>query len=275
MRVGRTSAKDSEVAARGLRSATSPLLSSIRCRVSILQSMAAHGAPSPTARIVARRMPRRPPHRSARGTGRPGLASARWRCWRALPWSLQRGLGRCIGARRCTHGCASGAAIARRNLELCFPELDAAAARRAAARAASPRSGHRPVRVRARVVGLGRRRCGAACAVEGLEHLDAARAGGRGVIVVSGHFTTLEMCGRLMCDYAAAGRHVPAARAAGDGMGGEARPPALRRGDVPKRGSAPAVRHLKRAACCGTRPTRTRAAATACSCRSSASRRTA
>src|SRR3546814_1645236 len=41
--------------------------------------------------------------------------------------------------------------------------------------------------------------------VEGLEHIAAARAGGRGVIVVSGHFTTLEVCGRLMCG------HVPLA----------------------------------------------------------------
>jgi KDO2-lipid IV(A) lauroyltransferase len=36
--------------------------------------------------------------------------------------------------------------------------------------------------------------------VEGLEHMQAARAGGRGVIVISGHFTTLEVCGRLLCD---------------------------------------------------------------------------
>ena len=42
-------------------------------------------------------------------------------------------------------------------------------------------------------------------AIEGLEHLQAARAGDRGVIVVSGHFTTLEACGRLLCD------HVPLA----------------------------------------------------------------
>ena len=38
--------------------------------------------------------------------------------------------------------------------------------------------------------------------VEGLEHLEAARANGRGVIVISGHFTTLEIAARLMCDHA-------------------------------------------------------------------------
>src|SRR5690606_33594528 len=38
-----------------------------------------------------------------------------------------------------------------------------------------------------------------------LEHLQALQAEGRGVLLVSGHFMTLEMCGRLLCD------HVPLA----------------------------------------------------------------
>ncbi|QKT03219.1 lipid A biosynthesis acyltransferase [Ectothiorhodospiraceae bacterium 2226] len=38
--------------------------------------------------------------------------------------------------------------------------------------------------------------------VDGLEHLDAARAGGRGVILLGGHYTTLELSGRLMMRHA-------------------------------------------------------------------------
>ena len=40
-------------------------------------------------------------------------------------------------------------------------------------------------------------------------------AGGRGVIVISGHFTTLEICGRLLCDHVPlAGMYRPHAQAA-------------------------------------------------------------
>ena len=34
--------------------------------------------------------------------------------------------------------------------------------------------------------------------IEGIEHFDAARAAGRGVILLSGHFLPFEMCGRLL-----------------------------------------------------------------------------
>ena len=36
--------------------------------------------------------------------------------------------------------------------------------------------------------------------VSGLEHFDAAKAAGRGVILLTAHFTTLEICGRMMIE---------------------------------------------------------------------------
>jgi len=136
----------------------------------------------------------------------PPLGPRTWPTWLGigvmallarLPWPLQRALGRTLGGvfrlllrerRR----------IAARNLALCFPALDEAA------RASL-------LREHFAALGIGlfefaRAWWGSITAlrrglqVEGLEHIAAARAGGRGVIVISGHFTTLEICGRLLCD---------------------------------------------------------------------------
>ena len=41
--------------------------------------------------------------------------------------------------------------------------------------------------------------------LEGMQHIEQARAEGRGVILISPHFTTLEICTRLLC------QHVPVA----------------------------------------------------------------
>lgn len=119
-----------------------------------------------------------------------------------LPWPLQRWLGRALG------GLLRGMLgkrrrIAVQNLALCFPELD---------------DGARALLLREHFAALGiglfefaRAWWGSVASlrsglqVEGLEHIEAARARGRGVIVISGHFTTLEICGRLLCD------HVPLA----------------------------------------------------------------
>jgi KDO2-lipid IV(A) lauroyltransferase len=114
-----------------------------------------------------------------------------------LPWALQRGLGRALGGALRTL-MSTRRRIAARNLELCFPELDAAARGQL-------------LRDNFAALGIGlfefaRAWWGSLAAsrrglrIEGLEHLEAARAAGRGVILVSGHFTTLEICGRLLCD---------------------------------------------------------------------------
>jgi Kdo2-lipid IVA lauroyltransferase/acyltransferase len=119
-----------------------------------------------------------------------------------LPLSLQRALGHGLGAiayclmRRRRR-------IAERNLALCLPDLD-------------PAVRQRLLRDSFASLGLGafeflRAWWGSIAPlrehtrVEGLEHIKAARAAGRGVLLVSGHFLTLEICGRLLCD------HVPVA----------------------------------------------------------------
>ncbi|GAB6196910.1 LpxL/LpxP family Kdo(2)-lipid IV(A) lauroyl/palmitoleoyl acyltransferase [Lysobacter xanthus] len=119
-----------------------------------------------------------------------------------LPWPVQRVLGRALGA------LAYALAPSRRhaadvNLRLCLPELDAAARGRL-------------LRETFRDFGIGLFEFARAwwgevapvredVVIEGLDELKALRANGRGVLLVSGHFMTLEICGRLLCD------HVPVA----------------------------------------------------------------
>lgn len=160
-----------------------------------------------------------------------------------LPWSWQRALGRWLGA-VLRVSLRERRDIATRNLELCFPQLDADARARL-------------LREHFAAIGIGvfefaRAWWGSVeplrhgLVVEGLEHMETARAGGRGVIVVSGHFTTLEVCGRLMCDYAPlAGMYRRHAQPAMEW--------AVRRGRAryaaamfPKQDVRGAVRHLKR-----------------------------
>jgi Kdo2-lipid IVA lauroyltransferase/acyltransferase len=139
-----------------------------------------------------------------------GIVSLALLAW--LPWSLQRALGRALGS-LLRLGMRERARVAARNLALCFPDLD-------------PASRARLLRLHFDALGIAvfefaRAWWGSVAplrrgiVVDGLQHLDAARAGGRGVIVVSGHFTTLEVCGRLMCDHAPlAGMYRPYGQAA-------------------------------------------------------------
>lgn len=160
-----------------------------------------------------------------------------------LPWPLQRALGHMLGG-LLRIALRSRRDIAARNLALCFPELDA---------------GARDVLLRQHFAAIGigvfefaRAWWGSidplrrGLVVEGVEHVEAAREQGRGVIVVSGHFTTLEVCGRLMCDYLPlAGMYRPHAQPALEW--------AVRRGRAryaqamfPKQDVRGAVKHLKR-----------------------------
>ena len=138
----------------------------------------------------------------------PPLSPRTWPTWLAVglgwtlarwPWWLQRKVGPVLGD-VLFHVLRSRRRTAATNLALCFPDLDDAA------RADLLRRNFRSL-------GLGmfefvRAWWGRLAPVDrgleltGLEHLDAARADGRGVILVSAHFTTLELCLRLLCQHA-------------------------------------------------------------------------
>jgi len=143
--------------------------------------------------------------------GAPPRGPRHWPTWLGLgllwlaariPWPLQRMLGRMLGG--LAHVLArSRREAARVNLALCFPQMPDA-------------ERDALLRTTFRDFGIGlfefaRAWWGDAAPmrrdvrIEGLERLQALRAQGRGVLLVSGHFMTLEMCGRLLCD------HVPVA----------------------------------------------------------------
>jgi Kdo2-lipid IVA lauroyltransferase/acyltransferase len=159
-----------------------------------------------------------------------------------LPWPLQRALGRVIGW-LALHLVADRRRAARTNIALCFPELDAA-------------QRETLLREHFRDLGIGLFEFARAwwgsivpmrrtVRIEGLEQLQALQAQKRGVLMVSGHFMTLELCGRLMCD------HIPLC-----GMYRRLRSPvlewAVKRGRLRYAGAMyrneeirPAMRHLK------------------------------
>jgi KDO2-lipid IV(A) lauroyltransferase len=87
--------------------------------------------------------------------------------------------------------------VAETNIALCFPELDAPA--RADLVAANLRDiGLMLVEFALGWMGSDRRMAAIPTRIEGLQHLEAARAQGKGVLLVGGHFSHLELCARLV-----------------------------------------------------------------------------
>ncbi|HEX7339986.1 MAG TPA: LpxL/LpxP family Kdo(2)-lipid IV(A) lauroyl/palmitoleoyl acyltransferase [Rhodanobacteraceae bacterium] len=116
-----------------------------------------------------------------------------------LPWPALRGMGRLLGAITVRIRNARRR-IAARNIALCFPELDAAAQRRLLD-AHMRDLGMMLAEFAIGWLGSDRAVARIPARIEGLEHLAAARAAGRGVLLVGGHFSHLELCARLVSQH--------------------------------------------------------------------------
>ena len=124
------------------------------------------------------------------------VALAVLRVFEPLPYGLQAWLGRTLG-RLLFLLPSSFKRIAARNIELCCPQLGAAERNRLLARHFESlglglfETGITWWSLDSRLLGM--------TTVEGLEHLDAVLAAGKGAILLSAHFTTLEIGARAIC----------------------------------------------------------------------------
>ena len=122
-----------------------------------------------------------------------GLGLLRVVCW--LPHGGLLAVGRLLG-RITFHFSGTRGAIVRRNLRLCFPDMPDDE------REALAREHFEALGISLMETGLGRwasdEHLAGLTTIEGVEHvLDAVNAG-KGVILLSAHFTTLELSGRVL-----------------------------------------------------------------------------
>jgi KDO2-lipid IV(A) lauroyltransferase len=122
-----------------------------------------------------------------------GLGLLRVICW--LPHRLALGIGRYIG-KAGYQVAGKRRAIVKRNLELCFPDMPVAE------RNALVRQHFEALGISLIEMGIARwasdQHLAELTDIIGMEHLQRALAGGKGVILLSAHFTTLEISGRAL-----------------------------------------------------------------------------
>ncbi len=117
-----------------------------------------------------------------------------------LPYRVLLQLGRALGW-LAAHLLRSRRRIAQRNIELCFPQIDAE--ERAGMLEENLRdSGLMLVEFALGWLGSARAIRRVPVTIEGVEHLEAALAGGRGVLLTGAHFSHLELAGRLLVTHA-------------------------------------------------------------------------
>ncbi len=113
----------------------------------------------------------------------------------SLPWPVYRRLGKSVG-RLVLRALPTRRRVARENIARCFSELDEASLRAL-------------LRKHSNALGIGIAELGLAWyapdtklaalyELQGADHLDAALASGNGVILLCGHFTTLDVANRLL-----------------------------------------------------------------------------
>lgn len=123
-----------------------------------------------------------------------GLGVLKLIAW--LPRPLQRGLASLLG-RVLPWLLGPRRRVVRRNLDLCFPALEPAQ-RDALFRANLRDSGHLLVEFAMAWMSSHRRIARLHFTVTGMEHLEAARAAGRGILLCGAHMHHLELAGRLL-----------------------------------------------------------------------------